>query len=269
MLCKLKCLLVHLLVLSLDPAIGAIAVGNDVVCKPSEIAPATSSLLARLLGEYADESAIRVVEGAVAETSALLEQKWDKIFFFRCLYITGGARVGRIVMNAVAKHLTPVTLELGGKCPAVVDSNVNLQVTARRIIAGKWACNNGQACIGVDYIITTKEFAPKLVEKLEDSFDMINRKPKPLAAYLFSDDEQIKKKFVQNVSARGIAINDTVLQFPVYLLEESGRAEWVHTTVNSLLMLLAIRRQFYTEVSPEMLILVCIQDEPLLVINKK
>ena len=81
MLCKLKCLLVHLLVLSLDPVIGAIAAGNAVVLKPSESAPATSSLLARLLGEYADKSAIRVVEGAVAETSALLEQKWDKIFF--------------------------------------------------------------------------------------------------------------------------------------------------------------------------------------------
>jgi aldehyde dehydrogenase (NAD+) len=66
-------------------------------------------------------------------------------------------------MAAAAKHLTPVILELGGKCPAVVDSNINLQVAVRRIIAGKWACNNGQACIGVDYIITTKDFAPKLV----------------------------------------------------------------------------------------------------------
>ncbi|XWS33108.1 hypothetical protein CRYUN_Cryun22dG0050300 [Craigia yunnanensis] len=293
--------------LSLDPVIGAIAAGNAVVLKPSEIAPATSSLLASLLGQYADKSAIRVVEGAVDETSALLEQKWDKIFF------TGGARVGRIVMAAAAKHLTPVTLELGGKCPVVVDSNVNLQVTARRIIAGKWACNNGQACIGVDYIITTKEFAPKLidalrivleeffgkdpmeskdrsriinsfhfmrlinlldedkvsdkivvggqrdgsqlqiaptilldvpedslimqeeifgpllpimtVEKLEDSFDMINRKPKPLAAYLFSDDEQIKRKFVQNISAGGMAINDTVLQLTVSSLPFGGVGE--------------------------------------------
>ncbi|EOX92692.1 Aldehyde dehydrogenase 3I1 isoform 1 [Theobroma cacao] len=293
--------------LSLDPVIGAIAAGNAVVLKPSEIAPATSSLLARLLVEYADESAIRVVEGAVAETSALLEQKWDKIFF------TGGARVGRIVMTAAAKHLTPVTLELGGKCPVLVDSNVDLQVTARRIVAGKWACNNGQACIGVDYIITTKDFAPQLidalrsvleecfgkdpmeskdrsrivnsfhfmrlvnlldedkvsdkivvggqrdrshlqiaptilldvpddsrimqeeifgpllpittVEKLEDAFDMINRKPKALAAYLFSDDEQIERKFVQNVSAGGIAINDTILQLTVPTLPFGGVGE--------------------------------------------
>nr|KJB75339.1 hypothetical protein B456_012G037500 [Gossypium raimondii] len=293
--------------LSLDPVIGAIAAGNAVVLKPSEIASATSSLLSRLVGEYMDKSAIIVVEGAVAETSALLEQKWDKIFF------TGGARVGRIVMAAAAKNLTPVTLELGGKCPAVVDSNVNLQVTSRRIVAGKWVCNNGQACISVDYIITTKELAPKLiatlvsvveeifgkdlmeskersriinsfhfkrlvnlleedkvsnkivfggqreesqlqiaptilldvpedsmimqeeifgpllpiitVERLEDSFAMINRKPKPLAAYLFSDDEQIKRKFVQNICAGGMAINDTILQVTVPTLPFGGVGE--------------------------------------------
>ncbi|KAK8716361.1 hypothetical protein V6N13_043673 [Hibiscus sabdariffa] len=293
--------------LSLDPVIGAIAAGNAVVLKPSEIAPATSSLLSRLIGEYMDQSAVIVVEGAVAETSALLEQKWDKIFF------TGGARVGRIVMAAAAKNLTPVILELGGKCPAIVDSNVNLQIASRRIVAGKWVCNNGQACIGVDYIITTKEFAPKLiealvsvveeifgkdpmeskersriinsfhfsrliklldedkvsekivfggqrdgsqlqiaptilldvpedslimqeeifgpllpimtVERLEDSFAMINRKSKPLAAYLFSDDEQMKREFVQNVYAGGMAINDTILQVTVPTLPFGGVGE--------------------------------------------
>ncbi|GLT64403.1 hypothetical protein SLA2020_369000 [Shorea laevis] len=151
--------------LSLDPVIGAIAAGNAVVLKPSELAPATSSVLAKLLEKYVDRSAITVVEGAVAETSALLEQKWDKIFF------TGGGRVGRIVLTAAAKHLTPVVLELGGKCPAVVDSNVNIEVAVRRIIAGKWACNNGQACIGVDYIITTKDFAPKLIDALRNGLE--------------------------------------------------------------------------------------------------
>lgn len=109
-------------VLSVEPVIGAISAGNAVVLKPSEIAPATSSLLAKLFSEYLDETAIRVVEGGVPETTALLDQKWDKIFF------TGGARVGRIVMAAAAKNLTPVVLELGGKCPALVDSDVNLQV---------------------------------------------------------------------------------------------------------------------------------------------
>lgn len=147
--------------LSLDPVIGAIAAGNAVVLKPSEIAPATSSVLAKLLGEYMDVTAIRVVEGAVPETTALLEQKWDKIFY------TGNGKVGRIVMAAAAKHLTPVVLELGGKSPVVVDSNINLKVAVRRIIAGKWGCNNGQACISPDYIITTKENVPKLLDAMK------------------------------------------------------------------------------------------------------
>ncbi|CAK9164539.1 unnamed protein product, partial [Ilex paraguariensis] len=147
--------------LSLEPVIGAITAGNAVVLKPSEVAPATSSLLAKFLGEYMDSSAVKVVEGAVPETSVLLEQKWDKIFY------TGNGRVGRIVAAAAAKHLTPLVLELGGKSPVVVDSDVNLMVAARRIIVGKWGCNNGQACIAPDYIITTKDYVPKLVDALK------------------------------------------------------------------------------------------------------
>ncbi|KAK3041393.1 hypothetical protein RJ639_001591, partial [Escallonia herrerae] len=147
--------------LSLDPVIGAIAAGNAVVLKPSEIAATTSSLLAKYLGEYLDSSAIKVIEGAVPETSVLLEQKWDKIFY------TGNGKVGRVVLAAAAKHLTPVVLELGGKSPVIVDSNINLKVATRRIIAGKWGGNNGQACVSPDYIITTKDYAPKLVDALK------------------------------------------------------------------------------------------------------
>lgn len=151
--------------LSLDPVIGAIAAGNAVVLKPSEIAPATSSVLAKLLGEYMDVTAIRVVEGAVPETTALLEQKWDKIFY------TGNGKVGRIVLAAAAKYLTPVVLELGGKSPVVVDSNINFKVAVRRIIAGKWGCNNGQACVSPDYIITTKENVPKLLDAMKHELE--------------------------------------------------------------------------------------------------
>uniref|UniRef100_A0A2P2K8T8 Aldehyde dehydrogenase n=1 Tax=Rhizophora mucronata TaxID=61149 RepID=A0A2P2K8T8_RHIMU len=154
-------MLISFLVLSLDPLIGAIAAGNVMVLKPSEIAPASSSLLGKLIEEYLDTSSIRVVEGAITETSALLEQKWDKIFY------TGNGKIGRIVMTAAAKHLTPVVLELGGKCPVVVDSGIDLQVASRRIIAGKWGCNNGQACISSDYILTTKDYALKLVDTLK------------------------------------------------------------------------------------------------------
>ncbi|XWS25117.1 hypothetical protein CRYUN_Cryun27aG0043100 [Craigia yunnanensis] len=149
------------LLLSLDPVVGAIAAGNALVLKPSEIAPATSSLLAKLVANYLDSSCIKVVEGAVPETSALLEQKWDKILY------TGNGRVARIVMAAAAKHLTPVVLELGGKSPVIVDSGINLQVATRRIIAGKWGCNNGQACISPDYIITTKDYALKLIDSFK------------------------------------------------------------------------------------------------------
>ncbi|OEL15345.1 Aldehyde dehydrogenase family 3 member H1 [Dichanthelium oligosanthes] len=144
--------------LSIDPVIGAIAAGNAVVLKPSEIAPATSSLFAKLLPEYVDNTCIKVVEGGVSETTALLEQRWDKIFY------TGSGTVGRIVLAAAAKYLTPVALELGGKCPVIVDSNVDLHVAVKRIAVGKWGCNNGQACISPDYIITTKSFAPELVK---------------------------------------------------------------------------------------------------------
>ncbi|GMJ15193.1 aldehyde dehydrogenase 4, aldehyde dehydrogenase 3H1 [Hibiscus trionum] len=147
--------------LSLDPVVGAIAAGNAIVLKPSEISPATASLLAKLVKKYLDCSCIKVVEGAVPETTALLEQKWDKIMY------TGNGRIARIVMAAAAKHLTPVVLELGGKCPVIVDSGINLQVATRRIIAGKWGCNNGQACISPDYIITTKDYAPELVDSFK------------------------------------------------------------------------------------------------------
>lgn len=295
------------MLLSLDPVIGAISAGNAVVLKPSEVSPATSSLLANLLESYLDNSAVRVVEGAVPETTALLDQKWDKILY------TGSARVGRIVMAAAAKHLTPVILELGGKCPAVVDSNVNLQVTARRIIAGKWACNSGQTCISVDYIITTKDFAPTLiaalkeeleqffgkdlmqskdmsrivsptqyarlvklldedkvsdkivlggqrdekklriaptilldvpqeamvmqeeifgpilpiitVDSIEDSFSVIKSRPKPLAAYLFTNNEQLKKDYVDKISSGGMLINDAVIHVATRGLPFGGVGE--------------------------------------------
>ncbi|EFH70241.1 ALDH3H1 [Arabidopsis lyrata subsp. lyrata] len=151
--------------LSIDHVIGAISAGNAVVLKPSELAPASSALLAKLLEQYLDSSVVRVVEGAVTETTALLEQKWDKIFY------TGSSKIGRVIMAAAAKRLTPVVLELGGKSPVVVDSDTDLKVTVRRIIAGKWGCNNGQACISPDYILTTKEYAPKVIDAMKKELE--------------------------------------------------------------------------------------------------
>ncbi|XP_051124076.1 aldehyde dehydrogenase-like isoform X3 [Andrographis paniculata] len=293
--------------LLLDPLIGAIAAGNAVVLKPSEVAPATSFVLSTLLREYMDTSAVKVIEGATPQVTALLELKWDKIFF------TGSSKVGRVVMAAAAKHLTPVVLELGGKSPVVVDSDIDLEVTARRIISGKWGCNAGQTCISPDYILTTKACASQLVEalssqlekffgeeplrsndlasiinsnhferlaklldddkiagkvvyggqldganlriaptvildapqdslimneeifgpllpivtvnKLEDCISLINAREKPLAAYLFTNNERFKEEFVRGVAAGGMAINETALQFAEHALPFGGVGE--------------------------------------------
>eukprot|EP00246_Nothoceros_aenigmaticus_P015854 TRINITY_DN6855_c0_g1_i1.p1 TRINITY_DN6855_c0_g1~~TRINITY_DN6855_c0_g1_i1.p1 ORF type:complete len:515 (-),score=76.65 TRINITY_DN6855_c0_g1_i1:335-1804(-) len=150
-------------VLAFDPLLGAIAAGNAAVIKPSEVAPASAKLIAKLVPQYLDGNAIRVIEGAVAETTALLEQKWDKIFY------TGSPRIGRVIMSAAAKHLTPVTLELGGKCPTIIDSTADLKVAVRRIAVGKWGSNNGQTCISPDYILAEEAIVPKLVETLKST----------------------------------------------------------------------------------------------------
>ncbi|KAK4254895.1 hypothetical protein QN277_007971 [Acacia crassicarpa] len=150
--------------LSLEPLIGAVAAGNTVVLKPSELSSASASLLASALPNYLDNKAIKVIQGRPEVAEQLLFQKWDKIFF------TGSPRVGRIVMSAAAKHLTPVTLELGGKCPAVVDSlssSWDREVAAKRIIVGKFGACAGQACIAIDYILVGKEFASTLVELIK------------------------------------------------------------------------------------------------------
>ncbi|KAK4286562.1 hypothetical protein QN277_003101 [Acacia crassicarpa] len=150
--------------LSLEPLIGAIAAGNAAVLKPSEMSPACSSLLATILASYLDNNAIKVFQGGPQLGQQLLCQKWDKIFF------TGSAQVGRIVMSAAAQHLTPVTLELGGKCPAVVDSlsaSWDTQVAAKRIVSAKYGSCAGQACIAIDYVIVERNFAPVLVESMK------------------------------------------------------------------------------------------------------
>ncbi|KAE9616577.1 putative aldehyde dehydrogenase (NAD(+)) [Lupinus albus] len=150
--------------LSLEPLIGAIAAGNTVVLKPSELSPACSSLLAYGISTYLDKEAIKVVQAGALESEKLLHQKWDKIFF------TGSARVGRIVMSAAVKHLTPVTLELGGKCPAVVDSlssSFDIAVTVKRIMVGKFGACAGQACIAIDYVIVENGYSSTLVELMK------------------------------------------------------------------------------------------------------
>jgi aldehyde dehydrogenase (NAD+) len=141
------------------PLAFAIAAGNTVAVKPSELAPATSALLAELLPSYLDERAVTVAEGGPTVAATLLQQQWDHIFF------TGSGRVGRLVMAAAAHHLTPVTLELGGKNPAVVDHSADIDVTARRLVWGKFL-NAGQTCVAPDHILVHKSVEEPLLAAL-------------------------------------------------------------------------------------------------------
>ncbi len=145
--------------LLVSPLAAALAAGNAVVCKPSELAPATSAVLARLLPRYVDDQAVVVVEGGVPETTALLELRFDHIFF------TGSTRVGQVVMEAAARHLTPVTLELGGKSPTIVAADADLEVAARRVAWGKFL-NAGQTCIAPDHVLVDRTVRDRFVDLL-------------------------------------------------------------------------------------------------------
>jgi len=285
--------------LIIAPLIGAIAAGNCSIIKPSEIAPHTSSLLAQLMGKYFDPEYIAVVEGGVEVSQKLLAEKFDHIFF------TGGTAVGKIVMEAAAKHLTPVTLELGGKSPCIVDANINLEHTVRRITWGKFI-NAGQTCIAPDYLLvdkkikqdlldglknTLKEFfgdnpadspdyariisqkhcerlsnllkdgeiiiggdtkleeryiAPTIIDQVSltdlvmqeeifgpilpvieytdiaEAIALINSRPKPLALYLFTQNQELQQRVLQATSSGGVCINDTVLHVGISSLPFGG-----------------------------------------------
>ncbi len=145
--------------LVLSPLIAALSGGNAAVLKPSEVSPAA---LAELVPQYLDRDAVSVVTGGVAETTTLLEQRWDHIFF------TGAPPIGKIVMTAAAKNLTPVVLELGGKSPAIVDASADLKVAARRIAHGRWL-NAGQTCTAPDYVLVTRTVAAAFLGHLKET----------------------------------------------------------------------------------------------------
>jgi aldehyde dehydrogenase (NAD+) len=278
--------------LVIAPLVGALSAGNCVLIKPSEVAPATSSLVARWLPEYVDPECVKVVEGAVPETTALLAERFDHIFY------TGNGAVGRVVMEAAAKHLTPVTLELGGKSPCFVDRDVDLDVAVKRIVWGKFY-NAGQTCVAPDYLLvheavlastltrlkeTIREFygedpkrspdygrivnarhhqrlvrllddgevvtggqadeadrylaptvlknvpdaAPVMqdeifgpilpvlsVSSVDEAIAIVNRRPKPLALYVFSSDTENQQKVIERTSSGGATINHAQLHLLV------------------------------------------------------
>lgn len=145
--------------LSLQPVISAIAAGNTVIIKPSELAPHTSQIMAKIINENFPAHYMQVWEGSVKETTEILKLRFDKIFY------TGSSTVGKIVMKAAAEHLCPVILELGGKSPAIVTKSASIKMTAKRIAWGKFL-NGGQTCVAPDYILVDKSIKAKLIAEL-------------------------------------------------------------------------------------------------------
>lgn len=274
--------------LLLAPLVGAIVAGNTAILKPSEYALHTSNLLTKLINATFDAQYIKMIEGAVPETQLLLNEKFDFIFF------TGSTNVGKIVYQAAAKHLTPVALELGGKSPCIVDTDIHLDYTAKRIVWGKFV-NMGQTCIAPDYLLVDqkikdalvakmkfyiheffgdnpqdsaalgriinenhfnrlsgylkdgdvveggqtdradKYIAPTLMENvdlekgvmqdeifgpilpiveygnLREAIDFVNSKSKPLALYIFSKNDKKVDRILDETSAGGVTINDTLM----------------------------------------------------------
>ncbi|MCM3542435.1 aldehyde dehydrogenase [Priestia megaterium] len=285
--------------LAVSPVVGSIAAGNCVVLKPSELTPHTSSLLAKMFNENFPEEYLTVVEGEVETSTALLKENFDYIFF------TGSTMVGKIVAEAAAKHLTPVTLELGGKSPTIVHEDANIEEAAKRIARGKFA-NAGQTCVAPDYILVQRNVKDELLANLkqvvtntygedvsqnldfphvvsEKHFDRLNsfltngdivfggktdrsrlfieptvldniswednvmqdeifgpilpvivydeisevieaivKRPKPLALYLFSEDEAVQDHILNSVSFGGGSINDTINHMTSHYLPFGG-----------------------------------------------
>ena len=170
--------------LVLAPLVGAIAAGNCAIVKPSEVVPTISALLDERLPKYIDSECVRVIQGGVDETTELLSERFDHIFY------TGNGTVGRIVMEAAAKHLTPVTLELGGKSPCIVDQQTDLDVAARRIVWGKFY-NAGQTCVAPDYVLVHQAVEDGLLSRLKETIHSF-----------FGDDPRTSPDFGRIVNAR-------------------------------------------------------------------
>lgn len=150
--------------LILAPLVGALAAGNCAVLKPSEHTPTVSATLAKLVSEYLDPDAVATVQGAAAESLELIDQGLDHICF------TGSPEIGKVIMAAAAKHLTPVTLELGGKCPVIVAEDASVRAAARRIALGK-AINSGQTCVAPDYVLVHRDVRDKFLAELNRAID--------------------------------------------------------------------------------------------------
>lgn len=193
--------------LTAGPLVAALAAGNSVVIKPSEMTPSVSALIKKMCDEIFDPSVVAVCEGGVAVSQELLSLPFDHIFF------TGSPSVGKIVMKAAAEHLTSVTLELGGKSPAVVTHTARLNDTAERIAVGKFL-NNGQTCIAPDYILADKRIVKQLIGKVIQ---------KTREMYSSNDDFETSADYGRIVNESNFMRIDALLQDAI---ERGAKVEW-------------------------------------------
>lgn len=215
--------------LSLAPAIAAIAAGNTVVLKPSELPTHTAGAMAKIVKENFDPAFFTVVEGAVEETQELLKQKFDKIFF------TGSTKVGKIVYKAAAENLTPVSLELGGKSPAIVTADCNLKTSVKRLVWGKFL-NAGQTCIAPDYVLVHKSIEQKFLEQTKEeilsqhfafendnylqiindgNFERLTKMLQPEKIY-YGGESNAETRYIQPTIMQNVRFDDPVMQDEIF-----------------------------------------------------
>ena len=207
--------------LTLSPLADALAAGNTAVVKPSAYSPHTSRVILDILSQCFDPRYVAVVTGGRAENTCLLQEHFDYIFF------TGSQSVGKEVMRKAAEHLTPITLELGGKSPCIVDKTADLKLAARRIVFGKYL-NCGQTCVAPDYVYCHRSIKDRLIKEvqeqifgplmpvlvfdsLEEVISRVNSMPHPLALYLFTSDKAAAKEITARCGFGGGCINDTII----------------------------------------------------------
>ena len=200
--------------LSFAPAIAALAAGNTVILKPSELAVNSAQCMAELIEKYFEPSLFTVVQGGVTETTALLNERFDKIFF------TGSPAVGRIVYEAAAKHLTPVTLELGGKSPAIIAPSANLPIAVKRLIWAKFL-NAGQTCIAPDYVFVHQSIYEETIALLttqikENQYDINS------------------SNYVQIINDRNLQRLDAMIQKEKIVI--GGNVDWNKRTIDPTLL---------------------------------
>jgi aldehyde dehydrogenase (NAD+) len=215
--------------LSFAPVIAAIAAGNTVILKPSELPSNTAAAMAKIVKESFDPAFFTVVEGGVEETQELLKQKFDKIFF------TGSTKVGKIVYKAAAENLTPVTLELGGKSPAIVTESCNLKVSVKRLVWGKFL-NAGQTCIAPDYVLVHKSIEKNFLEQLKteiisqhfafendnylqiinnDNFERLTKMLIQEKIY-FGGEKNLESRYIQPTIMQNVTMEDAVMQEEIF-----------------------------------------------------